>query len=147
LADEPGAPPRSGWARLAPELLVTDFDASLGFWRDLLGFRVAYRRSGFVYLERMEGAQIMLFRRDGALETGPMDRPFGRGVLLQVSVDDLTPVADALSARGWPLHTPIQEVWRLWGDREGGRLEFFVQDPDGYLVMVAEHIGERPIPR
>jgi hypothetical protein len=29
------------------------------------------------------------------------------------------------------------------GDRENGQREIFVQDPDGYLVMLAEEIGER----
>ena len=44
----------------------------------------------------------------------------------------------ALAAAGWPLYAPLREVWRRWGDREGGQREIFVQDPDGYLVMVAE---------
>jgi catechol 2,3-dioxygenase-like lactoylglutathione lyase family enzyme len=146
LPDEAGAPPQTGWAWLAPELLVTDLDASLAFWRDLLGFRVAYSRPGFVYLERAEGAQIMLSVRDGGLETGPMQRPFGRGTLFQVYVVALAAVAESLSEGGWPLYAPIREVWRQWGDREGGQRELFVQDPDGYLVMVAQHIGERPLP-
>ena len=53
---------------------------------------------------------------------------------------------EALAASGRPLYKPVQEVWRRWGDREGGQRELFVQDPDGYLIMVAEHIGERPLP-
>ncbi len=144
-APDPGAPPRSGWARLVPELLVTDLAASLAFWRDLLGFRVAYARDGFVYLERPEGAQIMLCERDGSFETGPMERPFGRGAMFQVYVEGLAEIASALSAGGWPLYTPLRDVWRRWGNREGGQREFLVQDPDGYLIMVAEHIGERPL--
>jgi catechol 2,3-dioxygenase-like lactoylglutathione lyase family enzyme len=145
LAPDQEAPPRTGWARLKVELFVTDLDESLAFWRDLLGFRIAFSRPGFVYLERAEGAQIMLWRRDGGFETGPMERPFGRGVMVQVYVDALAPIAHRLSVREWPLHTPLREVWRRWGDREGGQLEFFVEDPDGYLVMVAETIGERPL--
>lgn len=31
-------------AKLVPELLVTRLESSLGFWRDLLGFAVAYDR-------------------------------------------------------------------------------------------------------
>jgi len=146
LEDEAGAPPRSGWAPLVSELFVSDLGASLAFWRDLLGFRIAYVRPGFVYLERIEGAQIMLCERDGTFETGPMEPPYGRGAMLQVYVASLAPIAEALSGRGWPFYTPVQEVWRRWGDREGGQREFFVQDPDGYLIMIAEHIGERPLP-
>jgi hypothetical protein len=33
----------------------------------------------------------------------------------------------------------------LAGDREAGQREVFVQDPDGYLVMIAHDLGERPL--
>ncbi|MEP0324762.1 VOC family protein [Bauldia litoralis] len=145
MAEAGGAPPRTGWAPLKPELLVTDLEASLGFWRDLVGFRVAYWRDGFVYLEHSEGAQIMLFQRDGSFETGAMEPPFGRGAMFQVYVGGVAAIEAALAGAGWPLHGALREVWRRWGDREGGQRELFVQDPDGYLVMVAEVIGERPL--
>jgi hypothetical protein len=35
-------------------------------------------------------------------------------------------------------------VWREVGDRQAGQREIFVLDPDGYLVMIAHHLGERP---
>jgi len=35
-------------------------------------------------------------------------------------------------------------VWLSVGDREAGQREIFVLDPDGYLVMVADDLGERP---
>ena len=142
-----GAPPRTGWARLVPELLVADFPVSLHFWRDVLGFRIAYDRpeERFAYLERPEGAQVMLCQRKGSFETGPMQGPLGQGAMFQIYVDDLDAIITALSAVGCPSYLPLRTVWRRWGDREGGQRELFVQDPDGYLIMVAEHIGERPI--
>ena len=148
LMDEDlGVPPKSGWARLVPELLVTDFEASLVFWRDALGFAVAYARPDerFVYLERPEGAQIMLHQRAGVWETGPMQQPFGQGAMFQVAIDGLDVVLAALVAAGWPLYHPLREVWRRTGDRESGQREVFVQDPDGYLIMIAENIGQRPV--
>ena len=87
----------------------------------------------------------MLWERDGSFETGTMERPFERGAMFQVYVDSVITVAAALSASGWPLYAPLRDVWRRWGDREGGQREFLVQDPDGYLIIVAEHIGERPL--
>jgi hypothetical protein len=36
-------------------------------------------------------------------------------------------------------------VWREVGDRQAGQREIFVLDPDGYLVMVADDLGERPL--
>jgi len=145
LPSDGEAPPKTGWARLVPELLVSNLDESLAFWCDALGFCIAYSRPGFVYLERSEGAQIMLCRRDGSFETSDMIHPFGRGAMFQVYVEAIAPIVEALAKSGRSLHKPVQEVWRRWGDREGGQREFFAQDPDGYLVMVAEHIGERPL--
>ena len=142
-----GAPPKAGWAVLVCELLVEDLPKSLAFWRDLLGFAVAYHRldQGFVYLERPEGAQIMLCQRSGSWETAALERPFGRGVMFQLEVASVAEIVAALAAASWPLHNGPREVWRRWGDREGGRREIAVQDPDGYLVMVAERLGERPL--
>ncbi len=39
-----GAPPKSGGAKVAPELHVNDLAASLDFWRGILGFEIAYDR-------------------------------------------------------------------------------------------------------
>ena len=132
---------------MVPELLVEDFATSLAFWRDALGFGVAYERPDefFAYLERPEGAQVMLSYRHGSWETGLLERPFGRGVMFQIHVDNLDAVIASLARCGWPLHHPLRTVWRRTGDREGGQREIFMQDPDGYLVMIAENIGERPL--
>jgi len=112
-----GAPPAGGWARLSPELLVEDLSASLRFWRDVLGFTIAYQRpeQGFVYLQRVEGAQLMLCQRSGRWETDRLERPFGRGVMFQIYVDDLEAVFKAVADADWPVHTPPREVWRSRG--------------------------------
>lgn len=138
-----GAPPRSGWARLVPELHVHDLPASLAFWRGVLGFDTAYARpeERFVYLEHPEGHQIMLCQRNGRFETGPMLRPLGQGAMFQLYFDTLDPILAALTAAAWPIHTALREVWRDTGDRRSGQREIFVQDPDGYLLMLAQNIG------
>lgn len=141
------APPRGGFAAIVSELLVTDIATSLSFWTGVLGFAVAYRRrdQGFAYLQHADGAQIMLCRRSGLWETAQMQPPFGRGVMFQIHVHDLSEVLRRIAETGWPVHTAEREVWRDYGDRMGGRREIAVQDPDGYLVLVAQHIGERPL--
>ena len=77
-----GAPPKTGWAKLVPELLVSDIGTSVEFWCNRLGFAIAYQRpeEKFIYLERPEGAQLMLSQRSGKWETGSLDRPYGRGL-------------------------------------------------------------------
>ncbi|WP_091739217.1 VOC family protein [Phenylobacterium immobile] len=138
-----GSPPKGGWAKLAPELLVSDLAVSRAFWIDVLGFGQAYQRPGFVYLERPEGGQIMLCDRSAKWETAELVPPFGRGVIIQVFVGDIEPELQRLSARAHPLYAQPREVWRRTGDRESGKREFVVQDPDGYLVLMAADLGER----
>ncbi len=146
-ASDDGRPPKSGWARLVPEILVQDLAVSCSFWLNLLGFEIAYQRpeENFVYLERGEGAQIMLSQRSGKWETAPMTTPYGRGAMFQVAVDDLDAIMERLSAADWPLYAGPRDTWRRWGDREGGSREILVQDPDGYLIMIAQDLGQRPL--
>jgi catechol 2,3-dioxygenase-like lactoylglutathione lyase family enzyme len=139
-----GQLPEGGFAALTPELTVQDLDASVHFWCDLLGFAVAYDRPAarFAYLVR-GGAQVMLCQRNGRWDTGVLERPYGRGVNFQIIVDQLAPVLSALNAAGWPLFEEPSETWYRMGPVEGGQRECLVQDPDGYLVRLAEDLGKR----
>lgn len=138
-------PPAGGFARLVPELDVTSLEESLRFWCDRLGFAVAYRRpeSGFAYLER-EGAQVMLCQMNGNWETGPLERPLGRGINFQIEVSDVGPILAALSQAGWPLFRELHDRWYRVGTHEGGNRQFLVQDPDGYLLRFTQDLGTRP---
>jgi catechol 2,3-dioxygenase-like lactoylglutathione lyase family enzyme len=142
-----GSAPKGGFGAMVPELDVSDIEASLRFWRGLLGFEIAYDRpqAKFAYLER-EGAQIMLCQLNGNWETGALERPFGRGVNLQIATRSLTPIVSSLAQANWPLYREPFEAWYRIGDepRENGSREFLVQDPDGYLVRFSESIGNRP---
>jgi hypothetical protein len=89
----------------------------------------------------------MLCQRYGEWETGPLEKPYGRGVMLQLHVRGVESVLANVELHNWPIHTGLREAWRNYGDREGGQREFFLQDPDGYLIMVAEKIGERRLSR
>ena len=60
--------------------------------------------------------------------------------------NDAAGLAAQVTAAGWPFYVELREKWRDWGDRVGGQREFLVQDPDGYLVMLAQRVGERPLP-
>jgi catechol 2,3-dioxygenase-like lactoylglutathione lyase family enzyme len=127
------------------ELHVTDLAVSLSFWKDLIGFEIAFGREEekFVYLEHPEGQQIMLCQRHGRFETGPMRPPFGQGAMFQIYLKDIDKILAEFAIRKWPIYLGPREIWRKTGDRESGQREVFVQDPDGYLLMVAESIGER----
>jgi catechol 2,3-dioxygenase-like lactoylglutathione lyase family enzyme len=146
MAIDYGCPPKGGFAKLVSELLVEDLRESLYFWREVLGFQIAYQRpeQKFAYLERPDGAQIMLCERsEGRWETGVMEKPYGRGVLFQIYISSIDPMIDRLKDLRVPIYAGPREVWRRYGDREGGKREVIVLDPNGYLVMLAEDLGER----
>jgi catechol 2,3-dioxygenase-like lactoylglutathione lyase family enzyme len=142
-----GSPPKADFAALALELIVSNYDRSLAFWTGPMSFSVCYTRPAqkFAYLERPDGAQMMFYERDGDWETGTLEAPFGRGAIIQITVADVDHVHAAVKAAGLPFYVDLREKWRDWGDRKGGQREFLVQDPDGYLVMVSQKIGERVV--
>ena len=127
---------------------MSNFEKSLAFWSGPMGFTVCYTRvlQKFAYLERSDGAQMMFYERDGNWETGPFEAPLGRGAILQIDVSNVDIIYAAFMAAEIPRYVELRERWRNWGDRLGGQREFLVQDPDGYLVMVKQQIGERPPP-
>src|SRR5262249_46034651 len=128
-----------GYATLVPEFAVGDLAASLHFWCNLLGFRIAYQRpeDDFVYLER-HAAQVMVEVSSGAWQTGAWERPLGRGINFQILVDRLEPLIGALASANWPLFRTLHEAWYRVGDQQIGMRQFLVQDPDGYLVRFAQ---------
>jgi catechol 2,3-dioxygenase-like lactoylglutathione lyase family enzyme len=145
MSADSNAPPKTGWPKIVAELHVTDLNASLAFWKDIIGFQIDFSRQEekFVYLEHPEGQQIMLCERHGRFETGPMQPPLGQGAMFQIYFRQLNSVLANLIAQNWSIYLGPREVWRKTGDRESGQREVFVQDPDGYLLMLAQNIGER----
>lgn len=133
---------------MAIELIVSNYDRSLAFWTGPMGFTVCYTRPAmkFAYLERPDGAQMMFYERDGDWETGLLEAPFGRGAIVQIDVANVIEIHAAFVAAGLPRYVELRDKWRDWGDRLGGQREFLVQDPDGYLVMVKQRIGEQVLP-
>ena len=142
-----GSPPPV-WAALMAEMMVNDYPTSLAFWTQILGFVPAFTRPAqkLACLVHPDCAQVMIYERDGDWETGVMEPPFGRGAVIQVYVADATKAAARITEAGHPFYVPLRDKWRDWGDRMGGQREFLVQDPDGYLIMIAQRIGERPLP-
>lgn len=136
--------PDGGFARLVPELDVFDLERSKTFWCDILGFQIAYQRaeSLFMYIE-LQGAQVMLKQRNGNWETGPLERPLGRGINFQIFVASVARLLDALEQHQWALFRECHDAWyRIAGEERGNR-QFLVQDPDGYLLRFAQDLGVR----
>lgn len=138
---------------LVPELNVDSLEASLRFWRDLLGFRVLYARpeQGFAAIER-DGIEFMLEEYDsgpderrGIWTTGSRERPYGRGINFEITIAEVAPLLERLTDAGWPIFFGPEERWYRVGSEETGVRQFLVQDPDGYLLRLSQSIGRRPL--
>ena len=132
---------------LVPELSVTDYEASRHFWCDLVGFSLRYERpeEGFGYLV-LGNAHLMLdqINHGRTWATGPLEPPLGRGINLEVQVEDLDAAWRRLTQAQWRIFVEPEEQWYRAGDIEIGVRQFLVQDPDGYLLRLQQEMGERP---
>lgn len=133
---------------LVPELVCSDFVRSREFYSGPLGFTCLYERPehGFAYLERGR-AQIMIEQMDDGSSwlTGEMTPPFGRGINLQIDVDDLDELVETLREAKVALFHQPHDAWYRVLDHETGQRQLLVQDPDGYLLRFCQPIGERII--
>lgn len=74
----------------------------------------------------------------------PLDRPLGRGINFQIEVTDANAVRSALVAAGVTLFREVKDTWYpVAPDVQKGQRELLVQDPDGYLLRFAQHLGSR----
>ncbi len=129
-------------AALVPELIVYDIARSRHFWIELLGFQIVFDRPGFCYL-RLGAAELMLTEKNGHRETGSMEPPLGRGINLQIFVEDADRIADRVKAAGIGCYHEPHDAWYRSGNVSRGYRQFLVQDPDGYLLRFATKVGRR----
>lgn len=130
---------------LTPELCCSDIKNSLVFYCDVLGFSIQYQREeyGFAMLER-QGSRIMLdqLSKDSWLP-GSMEIPYGRGINLEISTDNIDELYDRVKKANGTIFLPLEEKWYRADEVLLGRRQFIVLDPDGYMLRFAENIGER----
>ncbi len=128
------------FARLVPELIVSDIGSSVEFYTRLLGFDVMFDRpeERFAYLDR-QGAQLMLEQpTNRSFLLGDLQFPYGRGMNLQIDVDDLDVLYDSVVKAGGRVVLPLEEKWYRVGDDSFGQRQFVVADPDGYLLRFCQ---------
>ncbi len=134
-------------AKLVPELLVSNHAVSRDFYVRILGFAVRYERleEKFSYLD-LDGAELMIEQETDFWATARREKPYGRGINLQIEVTALEPILGRLAAAGITLFRPVEEAWYRAGDTYSGNRQFLVQDPDGYLLRMFEDLGEQAAP-
>ncbi len=120
-------------------LAVADLDTTEAFYGATLGFAVERFRPlpgspPLLLLRR--GDATLLFRESAVLEAlhpallQNLERHAkGVGASLELAVDDLGPLLRRLEGCAWPILYELE-------DTEFNRREFWVHDPDGYLLVL-----------
>lgn len=75
--------------------------------------------------------------------TARLERPFGRGINLQITVDQVNKLYASVEGAGIPIFWPLEDKWYRTDETYVGSRQFVIQDPDGYLLRFAESIGTR----
>jgi catechol 2,3-dioxygenase-like lactoylglutathione lyase family enzyme len=116
--------------RAVPNLLTDDLDAKREFYAGFLGFDVAMDEPGFVMFASPSNrtAQITVADRN----TPALDRGVSQA---QISVE----VADVDALHAEAVRRGLEIVYPLTNEPWGIR-RFFVRDPDGSVINVAQHI-------
>jgi catechol 2,3-dioxygenase-like lactoylglutathione lyase family enzyme len=133
---------------LIPELICTDLMRSVLFYVDVLGFEVAYQRTEdkFAYLT-LDDAHLMLEQANTGRKflIGELERPFGRGMNLQIRVPNVVSLYAGVTTDGAPIVLELEEKWYRIGDELAGNRQFVVEDPDGYLLRFYQDLGRKPV--
>ena len=120
--------------KLIPELSVTNIEISKEFYMKL-GFKVLYERKEdkFAFLE-LEGNQIMIEQINDNWNTGALEYPFGRGINISISIDNVNDFYNKLINNNVKMYKNLMINKYRVDDYEYEDIEFLIQDPDGYLL-------------
>ena len=123
--------------KITPNLVVSDVERSVAFYRDLLGFTVAVTvpaQVPYVFaLVRSGPVEIFLNAPEAAYAEYPVfdGRSIGGTFTMFLEVSDIARVHADLKDRVTVV-MPLEKKWY-------GVTEFAIVDPDGYVITFAEH--------
>jgi lactoylglutathione lyase len=135
--------------KLIPELVVSDLKRSSEFYAKLLGFKIEYERpeKKFAFMS-LQGSQIMIqegIDKNSPWFTGKLEHPHGRGIHLQLEVENVQKILRSLKKADYPIKEELKEYWFRKDKTMVGVKGFLVMDPDGYLLMFNENIGKKSV--
>ena len=116
---------------IQPRLHIADFNRSLAFYRDVLGFEV----TGF---DEEDPPFALLTRDDIGIQIGGPE-----AMKLQEEQPTVTLYIDVDDARA--VHETLKEKVEIeWGPEVYfyGRREFAFRDPDGHLIIISEETDD-----
>jgi catechol 2,3-dioxygenase-like lactoylglutathione lyase family enzyme len=122
--------------KLTPNLIVSDVERSVRFYRDVLGFSVGAtvpEAAPYVFAIVQSGPiEIFLNAPEPAAAEYPAfkDRAIGGTLTLFIEVADIESIHRALQSKV-SIVMPLERKWY-------GVTEFAFTDPDGYIITIAQ---------
>ena len=127
--------------KLTPNLVVRDVAASMEFYRSVLGFQPAIKvpdEPPYVFGSVTSGSVEIFFndRKAVAEDYPPLGaRPAGGALTLFMEVEGIEEVLAAVQKSGAKIVTPLKQ--QFYGMRE-----FAFEDPEGWIVTIAERVKQ-----
>jgi uncharacterized glyoxalase superfamily protein PhnB len=115
---------------IAPQFLVDDLERAIAYYCDKLGFELDFKYQSFYAAVRRDGFAIHLKHapKSGADRA---NRKQNEHLDAYISVSGIRGLFNELEMRGARVIKPLEE--RPWSC-----LDFYVEDPDGYILCFSE---------
>jgi uncharacterized glyoxalase superfamily protein PhnB len=126
--------------KLTPNLIVSNVEQSIAFYRDVLGFTVQTtvpETAPFVFaIVENGGVEIFLNAAEAAYAEYPAFKrmPIGGSLTLFMEIEDVRGVHESLKD-SVNIVMPLEKKWY-------GVTEFAIADPDGYIITFAERSAQ-----
>jgi uncharacterized glyoxalase superfamily protein PhnB len=127
--------------KLTPNLVVHNVEASLNFYRSVLGFQPGFTvpdQPPYVFGSITSGAVEIFFNDHKAVaEDYPAlgAKPIGGSLTLFIEVEGIAEVLAAVQKNGAKITMPLK-------DQFYGMREFAFEAPEGWIVTIAERIKQ-----
>jgi catechol 2,3-dioxygenase-like lactoylglutathione lyase family enzyme len=118
---------------IAPQFLVDDLDRAVAYYRDKLGFEVDFVYESFYASVSRDGFAIHL-KEAPKLAADRTHRKENEHLDASIAVTGIRGLFDELQERGAVVLKRLEE--RPWACRD-----FYVEDPDGYILCFSELIS------
>lgn len=119
--------------RIAPQFLVDDLERAIGYYRDRLGFTTEFIYESFYASVSRDGFAIHLKHGPPRAEERAF-RKANEHMDAHIAVTGIRGLFEELQKRGAEVIRPLEE--RPWAC-----LDFYVEDPDGYILCFSELIA------